>query len=182
MGSFLKIKFVFFLLFISYVAFAQEKRVRIFQKKKPIGENVKLTDNNLHLLTFPVGDKVYNILIGQNKAWQTDKVFYDEWLELSGSTLVVVQRLEEEYIRQTKKQPVPLFLNNFTFSEFKQMHDGERECYSISWSMNTIYAADSSVQTSKKIENSNACNNGTCSIVITIEKKKSKLYLILGVK
>jgi hypothetical protein len=182
MGDFLKIKFVFFLLFISQVTFSQERRIKVFQKKTIIGENAKLTDNNLHLLTFPIGNRIYNILINQNSVWQTDMVFCDEWEELSGNTLIVVQQLEEESIRQIKKQPKPILLSNFTINEFKSLNNKNRECYSISWSMNTIYAGDSSIQTSKKIETSNACDNGTCSVVITIEKKKGKVYLVLGVK
>ena len=71
---------------------------------------------------------------------------------------------------------------NRQINKINALNNKNRECYSISWSMNTIYAGDSSIQTSKKIETSNACDNGTCSVVITIEKKKGKVYLVLGVK
>lgn len=182
MGNFLKIKFVFFLLFISQLTFTQEKRIKIFQKKSSEGESTKLTDANLHLLVFPLGKEVFYLLVDKNKAWQIGAVKYTEWQELSGNTLIVVQQLEEDSTRFLKKPPQPILLNNFTFNEFKQLSNKESGYYSISWSMNTIYAAESSVQTSKKIESSNCCDKGTCSVQISIDKKNGKIYLISGVK
>lgn len=182
MRNFLKIKFVFFLLFISNLTFTQEKNIKIFQKIADVEKSAKLTDTNLHLLTFPLGKEVLYLLVDKNKAWKVEKVNYEEWQELSGNTLVVVQQLEGDSSRALKKTPEPILLNNFTFNEFKQLTGKEVGYFSISWSMNTIYSADSSVQTSKRIETSNCCDKGTCSVLISVDKKNGMIYLISGVK
>ncbi|WP_136667834.1 hypothetical protein [Flavobacterium sp. H122] len=160
------------MLLIFQLTNAQEKRIRVFEKKAEGDVSVKTAGKNLHLIVFPLGRQISYIIVNQNKSWEVDEVNLQEWKELPGNTLVVVQSVEEEAVKNVKTQPSPILLSNFTFHEFKQLPDKEIVNYVISWSMNTLYAGDSSIQTSKKIVSSNCCDKGTCSILVSVEKKK----------
>lgn len=178
MGEFLKIKFVFVFLFITHINIAQDKRVRVFEKKIDNDIISKNATNNLHLVVFPFGKQPFFILVDQNRSSEIDSVNLNEWQELPENTLIVVQPLEHENPKVIRKKSEPILLGSFTLNEFKQVVNKDIVNYAISWSMNTIYSADSSVQTSRKIEASNCCDKGTCSILVSVEKKSEQIHLI----
>ena len=178
MKFFLVLKFVIFFISIGQFCLAQERRIRVFEKKNKVSLHEKaLNDYVSHLILFPSKDIVF-VEIDQNKAWEVNTVNWNEWTELPENTLVVVQAVSEPVSKTYKKQPEPILLGSLTFKDFKTTAEKNLSTYAISWSMDTIYPAETSVQTSRKIETSNCCDKGTCSVLISFEKKTEQVQLL----
>lgn len=173
-----KIKLVFFLLLIvQYNSYSQERSIRVFEKK--IASNLSFKKENYnHLVVLIDAKKSTYIQVNQNKSWESEVINLDDWKELPPNVLVIVQPIEEEVgSKFYKKKAEPVLLGSLSIEDLKNTNK-EVVNYSISWSMNTVYAADTSVQVSKKIETNNCCENGTCSILISVDKKNNRIYLL----
>ncbi|MES2812485.1 MAG: hypothetical protein V4670_08460 [Bacteroidota bacterium] len=157
--------------------YSQGQRIRIFEKKSN-SNLVSKKENYQHLIVLYDTKKTVYIQVNQNKSWQSDEVNLNEWNELPQNVLVIAQPLEDDITSKIyKKKAEPLLLGSLTLQDLKTTNK-EVVNFSISWSMNTVYAAQTSVQTSKKIEMNNCCENGTCSILISVDKKNNSINLL----
>lgn len=152
-----------------------DKNIRIFEKKKtdnPLNDSVW----NSHLLVFPSPDSYLIIEINDHKSWIVDVVNWNEWNELPENTLVMIQPVaierRSEVVPLHKRDYKPFLLSGFTLNSFAK-DDFESNIFSLSWGISENGVT--SAQTSKKIMSNNCCTNGTCSLIISFNKKNSKI-------
>lgn len=171
------LKFVILFMSIGQICFAQEGKIRVFEKKfqaESVANNKEM--GSLFLVLFPSKENVL-VAIDQNKAWEVTAIDWQEWNELPESTLMVVQPLVDDNLKGVKRNPEPIRLGSLSLKDFKRYSDQNLYTFSITWSMDTLYPAETSVQTSRKIELSNCCDKGTCSILISFARKKDQIQL-----
>ncbi|MCL9806491.1 hypothetical protein NAT51_13220 [Flavobacterium amniphilum] len=167
----------FFILLGCFDCFSQvnDRSIRIFEKKK-VENPVDASSWNDHLLVFPSPDSYLMVEINDQKSWIVDVVNWNEWVELPENTLVMIQPVaigrRSEVIPLHKRDYKPFLLSSFTLNSFAK-EDFESNMFSLSWGIaeNGVISA----QTSKKIISNNCCTNGTCSLIISFNKKNSKI-------
>lgn len=167
----------FFLLSSCFTVFAQinNRSIKIFERKAAsnLGRSTTL---NEHLLLFPAHNSLLFIEINDQKSWIVDEVNWEEWEELPQNTLVMIQpvivKKDKTVIPLHKRDYQPFLLSNFTVNSFAK-EDFESTVFSLSWGISEDGVT--SAQTSQKIISNNSCTNGTCSLIITFDKKNSRI-------
>lgn len=176
----LKFKFgwlFFFFLSNCCTVFAQinTRSIKIFEKKT-VGNVDQSASLHEHLLLFPAHNSLLFIEINNQKSWIVYEVNWEEWEELPQNTLVMVQPVlvakDKTVIPLHKRDYQPFLLSNFTLNSFAK-EDFESSVFSLSWGISEDGVT--SAQTSKKIISNNCCTNGTCSLIISFNKKNSKI-------
>ncbi|WP_428223529.1 hypothetical protein [Flavobacterium sp.] len=177
MRFFFVMKFVIFFFIMGHISLAQDRKIRVFEKKLDLSVDASnYTTAALFLVVFPSKDNLL-VFIDQNKAWEVTEVNWQEWQELPESTLIVVQPLVEGSLKTIKRIPEPVRLGSLSLKDLKITANQNPAAFSLTWSMDTLYPAETSVQTSRKIELSNCCDKGTCSVTVFFERKKEHIQL-----
>ncbi|MFC4815951.1 hypothetical protein [Flavobacterium sp. GCM10023249] len=151
------------------------RNIKIFGRK--VGNEMdKMSMVNEHLLLFPAQEKLLFIEINNQKSWIVKEVNWNDWEELPQNTLVMLQPVlvnkDKTIVPLHKRDYQPFLLSNFTVNSFAK-EDFESNIFSLSWGISENGV--NSAQTSKKIISNNSCTNGTCSLIVSFDKKNSKI-------
>ena len=177
MGLRFKFCWLFFLLSSCFTVFAQinNRSIKIFERKM-VNNMDKATSLNEHLLLFPTPNSLLFIEINSEKSWIVVEVNWEDWEELPQNTLVMIQPVavgkDKKVVPLRKGDYEPFLLSNFTLNSFAK-EDFESSLFSLSWGISE--EGVTSAQTSKKIISNNCCTNGTCSLLLSFNKKNSKI-------
>lgn len=178
MGLKFKIGWLFFFILSGcFSTFSQnyDRSIRIFEKKRIDTESNNPAWNE-HLLLFPTVNSYLAIEINEQKSWIVDQINWNDWNELPQNTLVMIQPVAVE--RKSRVVPLhkrdykPFLLSSFTLNSFAK-EDFDSNIFSLSWGISENGV--NSAQTSKTIISNNCCTNGTCSLIISFNKKNSKI-------